>query len=194
MTQHEEDLDLAQDNYVEPTKMDLLKKKAKELGITFKENISERTLEGKIKAREDELAKEQEATQEKEEAPKAALTQAQVVHDNRKRSQLLHRIVVNPVDPRRTQLSGELVVVGNSQLGVVGKFIPFNLETGYHVPQIILDDLKNRTFTEFYTIKDADGNEHTKTRQRKAFIIEVLDSITDEELAAIRARQQGQAE
>lgn len=179
------------DGFVEPTRFELLKRKATTLGITFRGNISESALEAKITAHLDDL----ENGKAEDEAAKTTTTAAANTaeldkHSERLRSQRLHRIIVRPVDPRRTQLNGELIVAGNSVLGNTGKFVPFNNEAGYHVPAIIYHALKNKTFTEFYTVEDKDGNEHTKSRQRKAFIIEDLPPLTEEELAAIRARQQ----
>lgn len=191
----DEDLVLDTDNYVEPTKLDVFKQRATELGITFKANISETTLGNKIKAKEAELLAEAEEDKE-EEVPKVSevKSRAAEVHEHRKRSQLLYRVVLNPVDPRRTQLQGEMVYVGNSLVGMTGKMVPFNVEAGYHIPEIILNDLRNRTHTEFYIFTDKDGNDHTRSRQRKSFVIEVLDTIPEDEFNAIKARQLAQAE
>lgn len=183
------------DGFVQPTRLELLKRKATTLGIKFRDNIGEAALEAKITAHEDELengkAEEKskdsdEDSQETESEPKDKPVDT---HSERMRSQRLHRIIVRPVDPRRTQLNGELITVGNSVLGTTGKFVPFNKEQGYHVPEIIYNALKSKTFTEFYTVEDKDGNEHTKSRQRKAFIIEDLEPLTERELDAIRERQ-----
>ena len=198
MSQQDEDLDLAKDSYVEPSTMDIIKKKADELGITYRDNISEKTLENKVKARLAEIeAEEAEAEAEAAKAKGVAATTKVSVNESfeeRKRSQLLHRVVVNPVDPRRTQLKGEMVWVGNSTIGFTGKYVPFNTEAGYHIPEIVLKDLQARTHTEFYTISDKDGNEHTKSRQRKSFIIEVLETIPQDQFDAIKARQLAQGD
>lgn len=197
MSQKDEDLDLAQDSYVEPTTMEIIKKKADELGITYRDNISEKTLENKVKARLAEIEEEEaQAEADKDSAKPKAETKPSVnqVFEERKRSQLLHRVVVNPVDPRRTQLKGEMVWVGNSTIGFTGKYVPFNTEAGYHIPEIVLKDLQARTHTEFFSITDKDGNEHTKSRQRKSFLIEILDSIPEDEFNAIKARQLAQGD
>lgn len=181
----------------QPTRLESLKAKADKLGIKFKSNISETALAKKIelvladestaKDESDEVDESEQDDEEEESKPKPKkLDKA----SERKRSQKLVRVIVRPLDPRRTQLDGELVMTGNSAIGTTGKFVPFNIEAGFHIPEIIYNTLKDRTFTEFYTVQDKDGNEHTKSRQKKAFIIEVLDPLTEEEIQEIKIRQQ----
>ena len=193
LDQEEEEQDLKQ-----PSRLESLKAKADKLGIKYKSNISETALAKKIdlvlsdestaKDESDEVDEsEQDDEEEEEEAAKPKkLDKA----SERKRSQKLIRVIVRPLDPRRTQLDGELVMTGNSAIGTTGKFVPFNVEAGFHIPEIIYNTLKDRTFTEFYTVEDKDGNEHTKSRQKKAFIIEVLDPLTEAEIQEIKIRQQ----
>ena len=193
LDQEEEEQDLKQ-----PSRLESLKAKADKLGIKYKSNISETALAKKIdlvlsdestaKDESDEVDESEQDDEEKEaEAPKPKkLDKA----SERKRSQKLIRVIVRPLDPRRTQLDGELVMTGNSAIGTTGKFVPFNVEAGFHIPEIIYNTLKDRTFTEFYTVEDKDGNEHTKSRQKKAFIIEVLDPLTEAEIQEIKIRQQ----
>lgn len=182
------------------TRLESLKKKADTLGIKYKSNISEATLAEKInKVLADEATAKEASDADDDEDPEAeskteeaVVVKAQPKEDaaeQRKRSLRMHRVIVRPVDPRRTQLKGEIVTAGNGSIGVTGKYIPFNNEAGYHVPEILLNALKDRQFTEFYTVTDQHGNEQTKSRQRKAFIIETLDPLTEAELAEIRARQ-----
>lgn len=181
-----------------PSRLDTLKAKANQLGITYRANISETALAKKIEDVLNDEASAKEASDEVEDSEddgeveeeqkpkKKKLDKA----TERKRSQKLVRVIVRPLDPRRTQLDGELVMAGNSTIGTTGKFVPFNVETGYHIPEVIYNALRDRTFTEFYTVVDNQGNEHTKSRQKKAFLIEVLDPLTEEQIKEIRIRQQ----
>ena len=191
LDQEEEEQDLKQ-----PSRLESLKAKADKLGIKYKSNISETALAKKIdsvlsdestaKDESDEVDESEQDDEEEEEPKPKKLDKA----SERKRSQKLVRVIVRPLDPRRTQLDGELVMTGNSAIGTTGKFVPFNVEAGFHIPEIIYNTLKDRTFTEFYTVQDKDGNEHTKSRQKKAFIIEVLDPLTEAEIQEIKIRQQ----
>lgn len=191
LDQEEDEQELKQ-----PTRLESLKSKADKLGITYKSNISETALAKKIEAvlsdestAKDESDEADESEQDDEEETKPKPKKVDKASE-RKRSQKLIRVVVRPLDPRRTQLDGELVMTGNSAIGTTGKFVPFNVEAGFHIPEIIYNTLKDRTFTEFYTVQDAQGNEHTKSRQKKAFIIEVLDPLTEAEIQEIKIRQQ----
>lgn len=191
LDQEEDEQELKQ-----PTRLESLKAKAAKLGITYKSNISETALAKKIEAvlsdestAKDESDEADESEQDDEEETKPKPKKLDKASE-RKRSQKLIRVVVRPLDPRRTQLDGELVMTGNSAIGTTGKFVPFNVEAGFHIPEIIYNTLKDRTFTEFYTVQDAQGNEHTKSRQKKAFIIEVLDPLTEAEIQEIKIRQQ----
>ena len=200
LDQNTPDVDMEEDDEIQeikkPTRMESLKAKADQLGIKYKSNISETALAKKIESvlNDESTAKDESDADEseqdgEEEAPKLKPKKLDKAAE-RKRSQKLIRVIVRPLDPRRTQLDGELVMTGNSVIGTTGKFVPFNIETGFHVPEIIYNALKDRTFTEFYTVEDAQGNEHTKSRQKKAFLIEVLDPLTEDEIREIKIRQQ----
>lgn len=193
LDQEEDEQELKQ-----PTRLESLKTKADKLGIKYKSNISETALAKKIESvlsdestakDESDEVDESEQDDEEEEAPKPKAKKLDKASE-RKRSQKLVRVIVRPLDPRRTQLDGELVMTGNAAIGTTGKFVPFNIEAGFHIPEIIYNTLKDRTFTEFYTVQDKDSNEHTKSRQKKAFIIEVLDPLSEEEIQEIKIRQQ----
>ena len=186
---------------VKPSRLEALKTKANKLGIKFRANISEdalaqkidNALAGEAKSKEEEEEDpEDDLDEEEQEQPKPKvkkLTAEEQRLEERKRSQRLIRIIARPIDPRRTQLEGEMIMVGNGAIGMTGKFVPFNREEGYHVPEVIYNALRDKQFTEFYTVTDKHGNENTKSRQKRAFVIEVLDPLTEAELAEIRTRQ-----
>lgn len=181
---------------VKPSRLEALKAKATKLGIKFRANISEDALAQKIdnvlagEAKPKEEDPEEDEEEQEEPKPKAKkLTVEEQRLEERKRSQRLIRIIARPIDPRRTQLEGEMIMVGNGAIGMTGKFVPFNREEGYHVPEVIYNALRDKQFTEFYTVTDKHGNENTKSRQKRAFVIEVLDPLTEAELAEIRTRQ-----
>lgn len=181
---------------VKPSRLEALKAKATKLGIKFRANISEDALAQKIdnvlagEAKPKEEDPEEDEEEQEEPKPKAKkLTVEEQRLEERKRSQRLIRIIARPIDPRRTQLEGEMIMVGNGSIGMTGKYVPFNREEGYHVPEVIYNALRDKQFTEFYTVTDKHGNENTKSRQKRAFVIEVLDPLTEAELAEIRTRQ-----
>lgn len=186
--------DLPEDNFEQPTKFDLLKRQADALGIAYRGNISEAKLEEKVNAFLEDKGEDTEQDSESkhdayEDEPEV---KQETKHEAKLRSQKLIRVVINPVDPRRTQLKGELIFVGNAKIGMTGKYVPYNVDSGYYIPQIIYNDLVNRKYSEFYKEEDGKGNEVTRSRLRNAYVISILPDITEEELNAIKSRQQAQ--
>lgn len=163
---------------------ELLEDQAEKLGINYRSNISVAALKEKVQAH----LNESRSANPQEFSDVDALTVL------RQQATQLVRVVVNPVCPRRSQLDGEIITVGNGKIGMQSKYVAYNLEQGYHVPRIILDHLRSCVFTDYYTATDENRNEVTKTRSRRAFIIDVLEPLTQAEIEVIAARQKGTLE
>jgi len=88
------------------------------------------------------------------------------------------------MDPKKRDLPGEIVTVGNEYLGMVSKFIPFGEATdaGYHVPHILYTFLKNRKFLNVKTTKRANGQIKIEQSWANEFALEILPPLTQEEL------------
>lgn len=175
------------------TRLELLKQRANAMGIKHSPNIGEEALADKI---DKHLAGRGEDNHKDYDKETQGLTASGAIKNNkvvnpRERAFKLERVIIYPVDPRRAQLTGELVFAGNSEIGIVGKYVPFNDKRGYHVPSIHMNKLRETQFTEFYTVQDQWGNDETKTRQRSAYIIQTLPPLTEAELEAIATRQKG---
>jgi hypothetical protein len=175
-----------QDESTEITEIDSLKDRATIMGITFHPNIGVDKLRAKIEAKMsgEDTAPDSSSIDEVETI---------VVADNpatlRKNEALrLVRIRVACMNPVKANMKGEIVSVGNSELGFVKKFVPFNAEQGYHVPNIILQELQNKKFVSHFTVKV--GN---KTVNRHKLVpeygIEILAPLTADELDALKQRQ-----
>lgn len=163
---------------------ELLEDQAEKLGISFRSNTSLAALKEKIQTK---LNASRSANPQE-------FSDADALTALRQKATQLVRVVINPVCPRRAQLDGEIISVGNGKIGIQSKYVAYNLEQGYHVPRIILDHLRSCKFTEYYTAMDENRNEVTKTRNRRAFIIDELEPLTQEELEIIAARQKGTLE
>jgi len=107
----------------------------------------------------------------------------------RARAMRLHRVRITNMDPNDAALPGAIITVYNKYTGKVAKYIPFGDETenGYHVPEIILNELKSRTFTMRKEVKPRGqagsfGVKTYKTVMMKKFAIEELPPLTDAEL------------
>lgn len=93
----------------------------------------------------------------------------------------LIRVIVTNRNPMKQSWEGEIFSVSNDMGVNVKKYIPFNEENGYHVPQIILNMLNNKKCTVFVNKKI--GKEKVKVgKQIKEYGIEILPPLSEEEL------------
>lgn len=168
----------------QPTELDLLKDRAKVMGITHSNNISVDTLKAKIQAK---LDGQPDPTEEKPAAPapapaaqaqpnpfemaareeQASIQAAQKVeaepvrqlslreHLIRENMKLI-RVRITNLDPKKKDLPGEIITVANEHLGTVRKFVPFGeaTENGYHLPMCLYNFLKARKFVHVQTKRD----------------------------------------
>ncbi|ANJ20803.1 hypothetical protein HYO99_gp69 [Roseobacter phage RD-1410W1-01] len=106
----------------------------------------------------------------------------------------LHRVRITNLDPNDQDVPGAIVTVHNKYAGTVKKYIPYGEENeyGYHVPEIILKELKRRKYALRKEIKkkgSAFGVKEYKTSLVPKFAIEVLPPLTPEELKALAQDQ-----
>ncbi len=194
------------------TELDLLKMQAAQLGISYQGNVGVETLKARIKAKLEstEGADESEGEGESEEqsataeAPTTPVTkkltraeQEQKFRDDQARDELkLIRVRIACLNPAKANLRGEIITVANKYVGTVRKFIPFgeDADAGYHVPAILLRELKNRKFNSVKTSKGDKGQMVVQQRLVPEFAIEELEPLTQEELdklAAVQMASQG---
>lgn len=104
----------------------------------------------------------------------------------------LIRCRITCLDPKKKDLPGEILCIGNRYIGTVKKFIPYGEVTdgGYHIPKVLYDELESRRFLHIQTSRDRqNGQIKVKTSYAKEFSIEVLPMLTPEELAKLAAAQ-----
>ena len=165
-----------------------LKERANLLGLKYHPSISTDKLREKINAAVSGDAAENEAV-EKEVAPVEEESVAQKRTRLKKEALALVRIRLTCMNPSKSEWEGEIFTAGNSLIGSVKKFVPFNADDGWHVPNIILQQLRERQCQVFYAAKDARGNSVRKGKLIKEFGIEVLDPLTKQELEELARRQ-----
>ena len=163
-----------------------LKARADLLGISYHPSIGLEKLREKINA-----ATSDEAAA----APVKAVAPADEETANQRRIRLkkqaleLVRIRVTCMNPAKAEWEGEIFTVGNSAVGSVTKYIPFNADAGWHVPRIIYTQLVERQCQVFVTKTDSRGNKSRQGKLIKEFAIEVLPPLTPEELRDLAQRQ-----
>jgi hypothetical protein len=169
-----------------------LKYRADTLGIKYPKHIGVEGLRRKIREKREEI--EEEAA-EAVAAVTRKKTQAEIEQELREQVQMdamaLVRCRIYNLNPGKRDLQGEIITVANRYLGTVRKFIPFGeaTENGYHIPQVIYDDLKERKFQQIMT-KTVNGQITVNTRMVPEYNIEVLDPLTEEELRELALKQE----
>ena len=107
-----------------------------------------------------------------------------------KRAMKLTRVVVTPNDPTMVNYPGLIFSVGASGLNngrMVKKFVPFNNEEGWHVPQILLNQIENGQMQKFKTVVRPNGEKVLEPYLTKKFNVRILDPLTPEELKEVAA-------
>jgi len=179
---------------VEVDELAMLKQRADIMGIKYHPNIKLESLKAKINDKlegitEDQADEEVETIIAANGATPTAKESADQARINRKHEALkLVRIRVACMNPVKANMKGDIFSVGNAELGMLKKFVPFNAEQGWHVPNLILQELKDKKFVSHYTVKV--GNKTVnKNKLVPEYSIEILDPLTPEELKDLANRQ-----
>ena len=102
----------------------------------------------------------------------------------------LTRVVVTPNDPAMVNYPGLIFSVGATGLNngrMVKKFVPFNNEEGWHVQQILLNQIENGQMQKFKTVVRPNGEKVLEPYLTKKFNVRILDPLTPEELKEVAA-------
>ena len=173
-----------------------LKQRATMMGISFHPSIGLEKLREKVNA-----AVTGETPKEEAEADSASIAAAADAINNKvetpaqKAKRLkddaarLIRIRLQCMNPAKSEWPGEIISVGNSVVGNFSKFVPFNADEGWHVPNIIYKALMDRQCQVFTTVTDSRGNKTRKGKLIREFSIEILPNLTAEELHDLAQRQ-----
>lgn len=170
-----------------PDELAALKQRADLMGLSYHPSIGLEKLRAKVNA---SLSGEEEA---KDDEPEADAPKAETENERRIRlrdeAAKLVRIRVTCMNPNKREWEGEIFTAGNSAVGTHKKYVPFNADEGWHVPNIIYQQLVQRECQIFVTKKDARGNKSRQGKLIKEFAIEVLPPLTQEELDDLAQRQ-----
>lgn len=172
--------------------LELLKERARTLGITFPNNIRLDTLRQRVQAKLDGSA-ETEADVTEDEAPAPAArrkTKIEIEQDTRDRMQRdcmkLVRCRVHCLNPMKNDLTGELFAVANKYLGTVSRFIPYGID--WHIEQVLFDDLKGRQYQHVGS-REKNGKIEITARLVPEYNVEVLEALSTEELQELALKQ-----
>ena len=184
----------AEDLALKAAALEDLKERATKLGIKFHPTIGEDKLREKVAEAMTRL--DGENTPASEESDEVAATSAYVAPKETKAQQAyrlkseaseLIRVRVTNMNPNKREWEGEIFTAANSVVGTFRKFIPFNVP--WHVPRIILEQLRQRQFQHFTTEVDQRGNKVRRGRLIAEFAIEELSPLSEKELKELAQRQ-----
>jgi hypothetical protein len=100
----------------------------------------------------------------------------------KREAEKLVRVIVTNRNPMKQSWDGEIISVSND-IGVnVRKYVPFGLTSGYHLPQIMVNVLRDKQCTVFVNRKGRDGKMISEAKLIKEYGIEILPDLTKEEL------------
>lgn len=181
--------------------MALLRQRADLMGIKYSPNIGIEKLKAKIEEKktapiDSPYAVEEAETIEAYDAiknestftPLVMETPAQIAMKKRQEALKLVRVRVTNMNPIKGAMQGEIFSVGNSQVGFIKKYVPYNAEAGWHVPQIILTHMQSKKYMSHFTVK-IDGKLVNKHRLVNELAIEILPPLTAQELQELKQRQ-----
>lgn len=181
-----------------PNELDMLKARAKLMGISFSPNLKDpEILKEKIAAKlADDGSNDQKGPVSPELTKVDIESDKPLTPDEIRRKMLLEnqkliRVRITCMDPKKKDLPGELLAVGNDVMGVTRKFIPYGevTDNGYHIPYILYKALVKRKFLDIKVTKNSKGQEQVVQRWVKEFAIDVLPPLTTAELAKLAANQ-----
>lgn len=185
----------------QPSELDMLKSRAKLMGITFSNNIGLDALKTKIEEHKQASeaktqtqvtaqTNEQQAESQTENQKKKAKTFSLRSHLQKEKMKLV-RLRITNLDPKKKDLPGEILTTGNEYLGTVRKFVPFGEATdnGYHVPYCLYEMMRDRKFLSIKTRKGPKGQTIVEQQMVREFALEILPPLTEAELARLSAAQ-----
>jgi hypothetical protein len=94
----------------------------------------------------------------------------------------LRRVVIHCNDDIKKDWEGETLKIGNNIIGSFTKFVPFDLDEGYYLPQAMLDHLEEARCQKFRNVKRPDGEMQKVPYLTKAYNITYLPDLTKTEL------------
>ena len=173
----------------EEAELAALKARAKTMGLKVSPKIGLERLKAKIEAKLNPSAEENaDPGEETDIQRKARIRKKQIAEQ-----MALVRCRIANLNPSKRDLRGEIFTVANKYVGTVRKFIPYGEATdnGYHIPKILYEQLKARKFLQVNTRNDRSAGNQIVVDQRwvPEFSIEVLPSLTQEELDKLAASQ-----
>lgn len=159
-----------------------LKAQADTLGVKYSPNIGEDKLQAKVNSA---LIKQAEAPVKKKAVGES---KEEKVLRKRREALALVRVRVSCFDPTMKKKAGTYIMVSNSVVGTVRKFIQFNKK--WYMPQILVNAMEDSEYQGWIEGKTQYGITQMVSSMEKRYNVSKLAQITPLELEAITKRQQ----
>lgn len=185
-----------------PSELDVLKQRAKQVGMKFHHKVGVEKLRNQLEAfltEKEEPAPIQPAPTayappspaEVNLGPGIRANETKMQRRKRLRDEAfkLVRVRVTCMNPAMKEYEGQIYSVGNNIVGMVKKYVPFNVDEGWHIPNILYQHLKERKCQVFYTVKGGRGNKIRKGKLINELSIEKLPPLTPKEMADLAHKQ-----
>jgi len=189
----------AQTEIPQISELDALKQRADLMGLSYHPNIGVDKLRTKVQAALDGKADPTEDGIGGAVNTESSVAAAPIVeNEGQKRMRMkqeankLVRIKVSCRNPAKKEWDGEIFATGNSVIGTFKKYVPFDNEEGWHVPQIIYQMIKDREYQYFVEVTKEVAGRRVKTKEGrtgKEFLVEVMDPLTPQEIKELAQRQ-----
>ena len=163
--------------FTPPTEKETLQKRLDLMGIKYHHMSGVEKLK--------ELLAEQDTPAEKEEKSSPRITK----QDKRKAANKLVRVRISCMNPNKKEWSGEIFAAGNRHIGNIKKFIPFDVEDGWHVPEILLKVIRRKRMQQFVEKRAANGQKIKVGKLVPEYAVEVMPDLTEKELQQLAQRQ-----
>ena len=188
-----EEMDQQQPAEAEFDELAALKARADLMGIKYHPSTGIDKLKAKIDLQLSDKKSTEPVKSNKQSTGKQFMTQKEYqdfeFKHRKSNAAKLVRVRVTCMNPAKKEWDGEIISVGSAKIGTFKKFVKFNTEDGWHIPNIIFEYLKERKCSIFYTEKDHLGQKVRKAKLVNEFNIEVLPPLTKDELKALAQRQ-----
>lgn len=181
MSQFDETID--QGDIPEQDERAALEARAKVLNISYHTNISTEKLRERVNAAISGTREQDSERPAKDESDAARRSRL------KKKASRLIRVRIHCNDPAKKDWPGEYITVGNNAVGTYRKYVPYNQDEPFHLPEIIVNALLEKRVQVFATKKSKNGIPVRESKSIAAYAIEIVQPLTEEELAQLANSQ-----
>ena len=163
----------------------LIQAKADTVGVGYTSDDTVETIRARINAKLEGTA----PTPAEAQSAQAAKTKNELRQEAIADATRLIRVRITNMDQRKADLPGEYFTVSNGVVGSITRYVPYNAEDGWHIENMLLENLKERQFYQLRPRKGNNGSVVPDGKWVKEFSIELLEPLSPEELKVLANKQ-----